>query len=322
MGKKKRHHYIPRFYLNGFIDPANEPFVWVYQKGETGIIKTTAENIALEKHYYSFTTPSGDKDSETFENVLSEMEGKAAPVVQKIKNYETLDKDDRAIFAVFLAFMLTRVPNYRQNTAKMSVELFKKITKLTASTPELFDATIRTIEEDLGEKIDYPHEELREFLLEGNFDITPNPEQSLQHVNAELAPVFYEMNWIFLKSTDRFEFLTSDNPLVYFDPTHDPKSPYGVGLLNRNIEVTFPVTKDIAFSGSWRKQMSEGFLPSTHEMVRMINRRTVMSALRFVFASKKSSVLHGLVQKYKNSSAPAPKTFVRLSTERVGNAKA
>lgn len=312
MGKKKRHHYIPRFYLNGFIDPANEPFIWIYRKGASEILKATAENIALEKHYYSFTAPSGEKDSETFEDALSEMEGKAALVVQKIRNHETLSKEDRLMFAIFLAFMMTRVPNYRQNTAKMSVEFFKKFTRLTASTPELFEATLSTIEEDLGEKIDYPHEELRQFFLEGNFDITPNPERSLQHVNAELAPIFYGMNWIFLKSTDRFEFLTSDNPLVYFDPTHDPKSPYGVGLLNKNIEVTFPITKDIAFSGSWRKQMHEGFLPSSHEMVRMINRRTAMSALRFVFASKKSSVIQGFVQKYKNSSAPAPKVFVRL----------
>jgi hypothetical protein len=197
----------------------------------------------------------------------------------------------------------------------MSVEFFKQFTRLAASTPELFEATINTFEEDLGEKIDYPHEELRQFFLQGNFEINPHPERSLQHVDAELAPIFYEMNWIFLKATDSFEFLMSDNPLVYFDPTHDPKSPLGVGLLNKNIEVTFPLTKEIAFYGSWRKHMHEGALPSSHEMVKMINRRTVMSALRFVFASKKSSVIHGFVQKYKNTSAPAPKVFVRLGSE-------
>src|SRR2546423_15005720 len=105
MGKKKRHHYVPRFYLNGFIDPVNEPFIWVYQKGESQIIKATAENIALEKHYYSFTSPTGEKDSETFENALSEMEGKAAPIIAKIKRGQTLNEDDRAVFAVFLALM-------------------------------------------------------------------------------------------------------------------------------------------------------------------------------------------------------------------------
>jgi hypothetical protein len=114
IGKKKRHHYIPCFYLNGFIDPANEPFIWVYQKGESQIIKATAANIALEKHYYSFTTPTGAKDSETFENALSEIEGKAAPLIEKIKKHQTLDNDDRAIFAAFLALMMTRVPNYRK----------------------------------------------------------------------------------------------------------------------------------------------------------------------------------------------------------------
>ncbi|GFP43024.1 hypothetical protein HKBW3C_02156, partial [Candidatus Hakubella thermalkaliphila] len=133
MTKKKRHHYIPRFYLDGFVDPHNEPYIWVYQKGNPNIIKSTAENIAVEKHYYSFTTPEGSKDSATFENVLAEIEGQAAPIFQKIKNHESLDEQERSLFAIFLAFIMTRVPNYRENVERATAELIKKLSMRWAS---------------------------------------------------------------------------------------------------------------------------------------------------------------------------------------------
>ena len=69
MAKKKRHHYVPQFYLNGFIDLNNPPFIWVYDKQENKVFKVKAENIAYEKHYYTFDLPDGGKDTESFENI-------------------------------------------------------------------------------------------------------------------------------------------------------------------------------------------------------------------------------------------------------------
>lgn len=302
MGKKKRHHYIPRFYLNGFIDPDNEPYIWVYQKGEEQIIKSTATDIALEKHFYTFTTSEGSKDSETFENMLSEIEGQAAAVFNKIKKYEVLNEEDRVALSIFLAFMLTRVPHFRDNVVKTSVDFFKRLNQMMASNDELFRKYIKTVEEDTGSKMDVPVEELQKVFKEGEYNIIPPPEFSLQQVNAEFAPIFYDMTWLFLKATESYNFLSCDNPLVYFDPTHDRRSPYGVGLLNKNIEVTFPITKDIAFHGTWQKDRKINYLQSNNEMIKIINRRTVMSAARFVYCSKKSRVIQEFIQKRKNTS--------------------
>jgi hypothetical protein len=71
--KKKRHHYIPRFYLEGFVDPLNKPYIWVYEKGNPNIIKATAENVAVRKHYYSFVTAGGNEDS--FEDIFGIVSG-------------------------------------------------------------------------------------------------------------------------------------------------------------------------------------------------------------------------------------------------------
>lgn len=158
MAKKKRHHYIPRFYLNGFINPHDKPYIWVYEKGNSSIIKVTAENIAVQKHYYSFRTSSGNIDSETFENALAEIEGKVAPTFQKIKNHEILNDQERSSFAIFIAFIVTRVPNYRENIERVAGELIKKIGMLSASHPMNVKSMVEELERDTGNKIGMPVE--------------------------------------------------------------------------------------------------------------------------------------------------------------------
>jgi len=308
MTKKKRHHYISRFYLEGFVDPHNEPYIWVYEKGNPNIIKATAKNIAVQKHYYSFITPKGEKDSETFENALAEIEGKVAPIFQKIRNYESLNDQERSSFAIFLAFTMSRVPNFRENIERATEEFIKKMDTILASHPTGFKSMIEKFERDTGNKIGMSVEKLRKFMLEGQYDIKTDPQFSLGMIPIlakDLIPIFLWMNWAFLEATDDYKFMTSDNPLSYFDPTHNPRSFYGVGLLNRNIEITFPISKGLIFLGTWKK--IEGYKKLKSKLVKEMNRRTFISALRFVFASQNSDRLNRFVQKYKNS---APKIKV------------
>lgn len=308
MAKKKRHHYIPRFYLDGFVDPHNKPYIWVYEKGNPKIVKAIAKNIAVQKDYYSFTTPEGGRDSETFENILAGIEGRVSPIFRKIKNQENLNDQERRLFSIFLAFNMTRVPNFRENIEEMLGGTMKKMNMILASDPRSFEAMIEKFERDTGKKIGMSVEEFRKFIVEGQYDIRATPQFSLGMVALMargFAPIFSKIKWAFLEATGDYKFLTSDNPLSYFDPTHDPKSFFGVGLLNKNVEVTFPISKDLMFLGMWKN--FEGDKRLSNESVKKMNRRTVISTLRFVFASQYSDELNRLVQKYRDS---APRTRV------------
>lgn len=290
MSKKKRHHYIPRFYLEGFVDPNNKPYIWVYEKGNPNIIKATAENIAVKKHYYSFTV-EGSKDSESFENFFAEIEARVAPLFRKIKNHEKLNKQEKSVFSFFIASIRTRVLSYREKNEKEIADVVKRLGKVVAARLEGIESMKKCFEE-------------------GNYDINVNPNFSLAlefKLTEQLAPIFYKMKWVFFIATDDYKFVTSDNPLCYYDPTHDPQTFYGVGLANKNIEVTFPLSKDLVLLGSWTIK-KEGYVKANNNIVREITRRTVISASRFVFASSKSEALNRLVQKYKGS---APKMTVR-----------
>jgi len=299
MARKKRHHYIPVFYLKGFIDPYNKPYIWAYEKGNSRIIKATAENLAVKEHYYSFPTPDGEKDTETFEYMLHAVENTTAPVIRKIKNNESLSDQERADFSLFLGIMMTRVPGYRQKVEKMTADFIRRMNKFMACNPEILKAEIEKWEEDSGEKMDIPIEDLRKFIIDDEYNIEIKPYFSLGFVRLanDFAPIFFNMKWAFYRATDDYKFVTSDSPLFFTDPTHDPNSFYGVGLANKNVEITFPISKDLSLVATWKG--IEGYVQCKNRQVKEITRRTVLSAARFVYASRKSEVLNRLVQKYK-----------------------
>lgn len=105
----------------------------------------------------------------------------------------------------------------------------------------------------------------------------------------ELGLVIERMHWIILCATDQFKFLTSDNPLFFTDPRRDAQSPYrGVGLMNATVEVTFPLSRELALFASWNRSHPEGFLQANNNLVKRVNRGTALSAQRFVYASERS----------------------------------
>ncbi len=307
---KKRHHYIPQFYLKGFTDSKNEPYIWIYDKEHNGrIIKSTAKDIAVKKHYFTFMTQDQEKDSETVENLLAVIETEAAAVFRKIHAGETITDIDKSTFAVFVASMMLRVPNFRNNVQSSLSQVMKKLFIMMASNKEAFEKSVREYEQESGETFTMPIEKLRQIQLDQNkYDVIVDSQYALGMSLAmvkEMASILGAMEWTFLKATTEHKYICSDNPLFYCDLSNDPRSLYGVGLMSKNIEVTIPLSRDVAAFGNWKR--GRGYIQANNAAVKDINRRTVSAALRFVFSPVKSDKLKEFVLKYKGS---APKIVV------------
>lgn len=305
-GKSVRHHFIPQFYLKGFADPQNPPFIWVYRKDSGDIIKSSVKDAAVHKHYYSFKSQvSGTRDSQTLEKWLGDIEASVSKIYRKIINKQKINNLERSRFSTFLALTLTRVPNYRENMInKPTAQLMKRIQTISASSRRRFEIQMKQYEKDTGTKLSVPVEQLRQYILKGNYDIkVTNPGYSLGFMvetAQDLAPIFHKMNWAFLEITNDKYFLTCDNPLYYTDPTHKPNSFYGVGLMNREIEVTLPLSKELALLATWKGLT--GYHTATKKIRDTINGRTIISAQNFVFAPEKSIKISRTVKRFKGSS--------------------
>lgn len=305
--RKIRHHFIPGFYLRGFTDPIHDNLVWVYNKGTDNIFSGTPESIGFEKHYHTFETVDGNKDTNTIEDYFCHVwEGPVAKIFEQIKAGDFPEGNVREFFACFLGLSLTRSPNHRVNIDKVSAHFIKSFSQFSASNPEYFANTVRNYEREMGEKLTDDPEDLRKYILGGQYDVKMKPELYLKMFishGINLGIVISKMKWVFVRATDRFRFITSDNPFSFHDPTIRQESFYnGTGLLNKNVEVSFPISKDIALLATWRDSITEGYVQGTHELVKVVNRCSVAAAHRAVYASEKSEALLRLVKKYGTTS--------------------
>lgn len=79
--KQRRHHFVPRFYLDRFADPKHR--VMVYERGARRSYATNMLNAAVEAGFYTVRDESGGR-SEMVEEVLAEIEGIAKGIIKGI----------------------------------------------------------------------------------------------------------------------------------------------------------------------------------------------------------------------------------------------
>ena len=161
------------------------------------------------------------------------------------------------------------------------------------------------------------HAKMVEIMKKGEFDVQVSPHYSIDHflrMTVELAPILHKMYWTYLFAKGRYRFITSDNPVSYADPTHDPKALHGVGLATRNVEVTFPVTQEMAIFASW-DDGGNLYQRATEATVRAINVRTIANARRFVYSSFPDEGFAKLVWEY-TGTAPTAKLEVLHKEDR------
>jgi len=300
---KVRHHFVPVFYLKGFADSGNDDLLWVYSKCAEKVFCEKPQNVGYVKNYHTFENPDGTIDTNTIEDYFCNVwEGPAASIIKAVNAGVLPIDNDRQFFASFLGLSLTRSPNHRENMEQAIAHLAKSITQFSAADPEHFAQALRSYERDMGEKLTEDTEELRHFILEGEYELTARPELYLKMFIAhgiEFGRIIEKMKWVFVRSTARFKFLTSDTPFFFCDPSD--QSFFRGGLLGKNVEVSFPISKELALVATWSDTVPEGYFTGNHELVKSINRRSVLAAHRFVYASEKSAALLRLVRKFANT---------------------
>jgi len=245
--------------------------------------------------YHSIPKLDGTIDTRV-EDALAKIEGQAAPVFRKLMAGEGLDNHERSIASYFIALMIVRVPSFRDGVARFKAAIVKDLTQERALRGGFDSILAREGHLEASAKV-------KEALRQGDFEVVVHPHGTLDVLPAaeKLAAVLHSMTWIVLEARGSTRYVTSDNPFTYMDPAADPKARSPVGLANRTIEVTFPLSATLALVAVWAGNRGIYRKRTSENTVRAINRRTVAGASRFVFASEKSDPLMRLVLKFKDS---------------------
>ncbi len=273
---KKRHHYVPKAYLKFFCDDTGR--VLLYRKDEPSIgIPLSPDNTGFHKYYYSQPLSDGEKDHNALEDFFSKVEEKWPGIVDRLHRREDVNDSLEAIFQ-FMALQRVRVPATRDGIERMESERAL--------------AVLRRL--DAGGKLPPKPEGFEDILDRVEVPINPHVSiHAMPHIVQGIGKVFSRIGIVALHNKTAIPFLSSDNPVVWFDPSVQESNlqPY-VLKPEGPVVLLFPVSPSLVVYGHTsilEQFVSEGLGIadlSDVGVVEMINRQVCRFWYQAIFAQK------------------------------------
>ena len=292
MNEPVRQHFLPQFYLKGFASkPVSEPSkFWLYDFRKDKWDVRTPFNTAVRRHFYTLKDQNEQKNY-YLENYFSNLEGKVKELMdRKIeKGLRLKGSDHIATLAVFVCLMRSRVPYFRDKIEEFNVEIIEKMMSMmrhrAKTDPNYLPWLEKDMERKTGEKLGLDKLDADDFLNTENFTIKMNQEYlielCLSHIK-EVAKILCSMNWTILRTFDDAPFVTCDNPYFEINPQSTNIWDRG-GLLNKNIEISLPLSSNFCFFASW-KSVAAWYGTAPSDQVAQLNFRSMLGAREFVIA--------------------------------------
>jgi hypothetical protein len=234
MQQTKRHHYVPKAYLKAFCNGQGK--LLVYRKdAPTQPLHQTPDATQFRKYYYSQPIPGGGQDNNTLEAAFSAIESHWPATVAKL--HARGDVNDRLenIFH-FIALQRVRVPASRDMAESMLAQTIKDTLKSMQSAGEM--PLLPKCFEDLPNQV----------------QVAIDPHRSIHAMVSMLQgmeKLFSLIGLVAVHNNTGVPFITSDNPVLWFDPSlpFDQQRPYTLQP-GGPIFLVFPVSPKLALIGS------------------------------------------------------------------------
>ena len=119
MNSPKRHHFIPVMLSKRFTDHNGRLYFFDKRFADKGVQRSTPRNLFVERYLYSQTDQDQNRDA-TVEGFLAQLEGKVAPIIEKIVNaartgmLATLTSTEKNCWDLNLYIQWKRVPDVHE----------------------------------------------------------------------------------------------------------------------------------------------------------------------------------------------------------------
>jgi len=299
MADPRKHHWVPQFYLRSFSDRNNPERIYGIGKDSGKIIPMNIQNAAAQRDLYAYTPESGVKDTKSTEENIAKLETIISPVLKRIHQREPIDEEIKIGIAMFVGLQMTRTPMMRDKASRMVGEMVKQHNQFIASHEDYFKKIFHDMKKETGLETEVTTEELREFSLKGEYDVTPDNEYSMGislQMLEKVTKIFYSMNWVFFSPTStEWRFLTCDNPFGLMNPDLLSKEVRPVGLLNEETTIHMPLSPTIYAMGTWNGESR--YHDASKKMIRESNVFTIFRSKRFVFSHVADKSIGNFVNK-------------------------
>lgn len=241
----KRQHFLPKFYIEGF---TKNGVVAVFDRDSNEVRVQSPQNTGVIGHFYTMEDADGRKRFE-LEQLLSEYEGKASPVIKRIAEKAEINADEREYLAIFVALAAFRTPDIVDSIKAFNSNYVADMTK------RMFVDVEETKEWMRGrpnapateEGLDTEARELVEFVKSGRYKVTTNHKWAIgtaMNTALKIAPIFAGRDWVVNhRGDEKRSFVTTDAPVVLTTVVPRKNSFWGIGFGNMDALVLFPLTE-------------------------------------------------------------------------------
>ena len=257
----KKQHYVPQSYLSAWTDPetpsGHEPYVWVVNKKSLEIRNRAPKNIMFKRNFYTIETEEGERDL-SLERGLSVFEGEFVRVRDRvISSHLQLSSDDRLALLAYVSAMHSRTPASSDRLSPFWEEILTKMKAMSewaaTATPEQLESAARVVPMDPERSHTVTVEEIQSIVD------SPIPSLLASSIRAEMGALRI-LDLAIIETATSPGFITSDNPVVWFDPEgHKRDWPHqGPALIYPSIEISMAISP--RFSLMLNRQGTKGYI--------------------------------------------------------------
>ena len=212
----RRHHYVPQFYLKGFVENRNQPKLFAVDTKKKRSFWTPPANVAVEHDFHTIEAPGQPPD--IVESKLAELESEISTSLERIiRNRSLSNQDDRALLFSFMALLLIKNPGMRERIGTFIGTVAMARFKVLASDEGAWAKDMERAKEEGSIPRDSDTDELRALALADAFNISVSTPGHLQlefNLVDKLVLLIASRRWMLYRTPrDATGFVTSDNPV-------------------------------------------------------------------------------------------------------------
>ena len=247
----KQQHFVPKTYLEAFVDCDGHLFILDLWTGAT--FRPRPINALKSKGIYNQPVHAEKRYDASLESFFGTMETRVPEMIRALAARSDLSDPLHTALVEFLCMMRVRVPNTLKAVSQLLAELVKAHDY--ASTIEVPPALIEAFRRAKPKLSiwDKPVVSLGDLFATGIVTVPVDPHRSIvamPSLISAIAPIVARKGILrIVHNTAQTDFVTSDNPIVYFSRELGVIQPYPVHP-DGNFEILAPLTPRMAVWGS------------------------------------------------------------------------
>ncbi len=239
-----RHHFVPQFYLKGFVDPSStrtrNPYLWVVDLQKRTVKRRAPKNVAKIAGYYDWEELGDGVPS--VEILFSQLESMVAPLFSRLRSNDfRITLEDRLNLSLFLGIQVARTPFSRKIIENgIRSHAYAWVSELI-DDEDRFRALLEKSRVGIASGLT-PESIRRDLFEEKTLRLVPRPDSVLAgtlDIALRLSQVILvEAYWMFLLAQGGSSFLTSDHPVS----VGKAKQTEIGGIRTPELEIAFPIS--------------------------------------------------------------------------------